>query len=163
MRLFAICPRIRRESDSVVATTAWRVRLLSLGAIYRQVVIDARDAVISVTSRYLWFLRFERSIRFAEIAAITYGYEDMAPDSLFAYSHDSYDWFNVGLRLKDDSELRLFSFIGDGTFTNHGPFPDWMYWSDFTMDISGSQERESRLFVDVLAKLVGVSVIPPRA
>ena len=66
------------------------------------------------------------------------------------------------MRLKDDSELRLFNFIGDGTFTNDGPWPDWMHWDEYVFDISGSQENESRVFVDVLSTLIDVTVIPPR-
>jgi hypothetical protein len=162
MRLFAICPRIRKDSGRIVATTAWRVRLLFLGTIYRQVVIDPTNETISIRSRYLWLIRLKRIVRFSEIQAVTYGYEDMSLDSLLSYAHDSYDWFTVGLRFNDDSEMRLFNFIGEGTFSNNGPFPDWLYWKEFTFDIASSQEKESRVFVDVLSKMIGASVVPPR-
>ena len=82
--------------------------------------------------------------------------------SAFSFAHDSFDWFTVGLRLKGDSEFRLFNFIGDGTFGNTGPFPDWLYWDEFAFDFSGSQDKESRVFVDLLSKMIGVKVVPPR-
>ena len=106
------------------------------------------------------------------------GFELFQPDSLqgaidllsshgdegwaLAGGNDSFDWFTVGLRLADDSELQLFNFIGDGTFSNNGPFPDWLYWDEFAFDLSGSQEKESRVFVDLLCKMIGVRVVPPR-
>jgi hypothetical protein len=58
--------------------------------------------------------------------------------------------------------LHLFNFIGDGTFSNNGPFPNWLYWDEFAFDLSGSQEKESRVFVDLLSKMVGVKIVPPR-
>jgi hypothetical protein len=162
MRLFSICPRVRKHSSRIVATTAWRVRLLFLGTIYRKVVIDPTNKTVSIFSRYLWLIRRRSAVPFSKVKAVTYGYEDMSLDSLVSYAHDSYDWFTVGLRFKDDSEIRLFNFIGDGTFSNNGPFPDWVYWDEYAFDISGSQDKESRVFVDVLSKIIGVKVIPPR-
>ncbi|MGE0378212.1 MAG: hypothetical protein AB7I48_04300 [Planctomycetaceae bacterium] len=162
MRLLAVCPRIRKDSGRIVATTAWRVRVLLLGMVYRQVVIDPTARAVTMFSRFLWFIRRTRSMNFSRVRAVTYGYEDLSSDQILAYAWDSFDWFTVGLRLADDSELHLFSFIGEGTFGNDGPFPDWMYWEDFRFDISGSQERESRAFVDVLSLLLDVPVIPSR-
>lgn len=161
MRLLAFCPRIRKDSDRIVATTAWRVRLLFLGTIYRQVVIDPAQKTVSIDSRYLWLIRRRKTVRFSEIHAVTYGYEDMSPAALFSFAHDSYDWFTVGLRFKDNTETHLFNFIGEGTFSNNGPFPDWIYWEEFVFDVSGSQEKESRVFVDVLSKMIGATVVPP--
>jgi hypothetical protein len=161
MRLLSFCPRITKRDLSIIATTAWSVRLLSLGTVYRQVIVDARTKTVAIYSRYLWFLVRRRAVRFSSVSAVTYGYEDVSPDAFFSYAHDSYDRFTVGLRLADDSQVHLFSFVGEGTYTNNGPFPDWFYWDDFAFDISGNQETESRAFVEVLAKLIGVKVAPP--
>lgn len=160
MRLLALCPRIRKHDDCILVTTAWRSSVLSLGTIYRKVVIDPQNRKLVIASRYLWLISRSREIRFSEILAVTYGYEDTSLD--LDFGHDSFDWFTVGLRLKDDSELRLFNFIGEGTFTNTGPFPDWCYWDEFAFDLSGSQDKESRTFVDLLCKMIGVKVVPPR-
>ena len=163
MRLFAICPRITKESNRIVVTTARRVQILLLGLLYRRVEIDPTCESISLWSRYAWLFGRQRTIRFAEVTAVTYGYEDLVSDAgYFSYAHDSFDWFTVGLRLRDDTEVHLFNFVGDGTFVNHGPLPDWLYWDDFTFNITGSQEKESRVFVDLLAKLCDVQVVPPR-
>ena len=163
MRLFAICPRIKKEAGPrIVATSAWRVRILSLGAIQRQVVIEPASQMITVRSRYLWLIRKQRTIRFSDVQAVTYGYEDlMSHQSFFSYSHDSFDWFSVGLRLADDSEIGLFNFIGEGTFSNNGPLPDWLYWGESKFDISGSQDKESKVFAELLSTLINVPIAHP--
>lgn len=162
MRFLALCPRIHHEDGRLVATTAWRLRVLLLGTVLRTVIVDRDQRSIAVRSRYLWVFRRNRRIPFSSVQSVTYGYEDWSPDSMLAYAHDSFDWFTVGLRLSDDSEITLFNFLGEGTFSNSSPIPDWMYAEDYALDLAGSQESESRAFVDVVAKLVGVKVTPPR-
>lgn len=162
MRFLAICPRIRKQKGCIVATTAWRVRLLLLGLILRRVEIDPANQKIRIFSRYLWLLRFRREVSFKQISAITYGYEDMSAESAFAFAYDSWDWFTVGIRIADRHEIHLFNFVGDGSFTNNGPLPDWMYWDNYACDLSGSQDQESRVFVDLLATMIQVPVDPPR-
>lgn len=162
MRLLALCPRICKRDECIFVSTAWRASVLSLGTVFRQVVINPRTRKLIITSRYLWLISRSREIPFSAIRAVTYGHEDMSLGSVFSFAHDSFDWFTVGLRLNDDSELRLFNFIGDGTFVNTGPFPDWLYWDEFAFDFSGSQDKESRVFVDLLCKMIGVRVVPPR-
>lgn len=161
MRLLAVCPRIHKESDRIIAATAWRICFLFLGMVYRKVVIDLSNKTVSINSRYLWFIHRQRTIPFSQIEAVTYGYDDLSPKSFFTFAHDSFDKFRVGLRLDHRSEIHLFNFTGEGTFNNHGPFPDWMYWEEFAFDRSGSQENESRIFVEILSKMIGVTVVPP--
>lgn len=161
MRLLAICPRIRKEENHIVLSTAWRMRLLLLGLMLRTVTIDPEKKRLIISSRYFWLFHRERKIPFSKIEAVTYGYEDISPESWFAFAHDSFDCFKVGLRLADLSEVHLFNFLGDGTFDNQSVVPDWMYWDQFAFDLSGSQEKESRVLVDLLSKMMGVTVVRP--
>lgn len=162
MRLLSICPRVRKESGRLVATTAWRLRLLTVGMVYRRIVVDPDSKTITIFRSLLWFLRRTRKIPFSHIDAVTYGYVDFSPASFLAYAHDSFDWFTVGLRETDNSEMKLFDFIGDGTFGNDGPLPDWLYWHRFAFDVSGSQENESLLFAEALAAIMEVKIVSPR-
>jgi hypothetical protein len=103
-----------------------------------------------------------REVRFESIEAVAYAYTDMAMGAPLVWADDSGDLFSVGLRLYGGDEVHLFYFVGDGTFSNDGPLPNWLYWDDYLFDRSGTQERESRGFVDLLSKLIGVSVVPGR-
>ena len=161
MSLLSICPRITKANGRLIARTAWCLRILFFGTFYREVTVEPHKKTVTVVSRYFWLFRRRRRIRFPAIQAVTYGYSDLSQGSVTSASRDSVDWFTVGLRFIDDSEMHLFSFLGDGTFVNESNFPDWMYWEEFLFDHTGTQEKESRVFVDLLSKLIGVTVVPP--
>jgi hypothetical protein len=40
-------------------------------------------------------------------------------------------------------------------------WPDWLYWEQCLTDISGTQEKESRGFAELLGRMIGVPIIPP--
>ena len=161
--VFSVCPRVKKRQGQLTADTAWRVRILTVGTLYRKVVVDPQKKVLTISRRYFWLFGRRRRIKFEAIEAVTYTYEDLSLDANLSWAHDSVDFFSVGLRLDNLEELRLFYFFGAGTFTNEGPLPDWMYWEEYLSDVSGSQESESRRFVDLLGKMIGVEVVPGRA
>ena len=152
LRFLSICPRVCKHGRRLVASTAWRLRLLTLGMLYRRVVVDPKNEVVLVQRRYLWLLARRRRIPFRFVKAVTYGYQDLAVGEPWTSAHDSYDLFRVGLRLHNQEEVHLFFFYSDGTFTNDGPLPDWLYWEDYVFDLCGTQEKESRVFVELLGK-----------
>jgi hypothetical protein len=162
LRILSLCPRIRKRGGQLVAATAWRLRLLTLGLFWREVVADPKHESVSVRRHFLWLFRRGRRIPFRSVEAVTYGYKDLAPLADWTWTHDSVDLFSVGLRLGGGRDVHLFHFYGDGTFSNDGPLPDWFYWREFATDTCGTQESESRAFVDVLAAMIGVPVEPPR-
>jgi hypothetical protein len=73
--IFSIGPRTRADQGRLVATTAWRYRLLTLGASLRQVIVDSEEKVVRVRRRVLWLFRRRKTIPFAAIKSITYGYD----------------------------------------------------------------------------------------
>ena len=161
MGFLALCPRIKKIQGYLKATTPWTIRLLSLGSYFKRVVVDPSAKTVVITSRYFWIFRRVKIIRFSDIHAVTYGYGDMSPDQYLSFGHDSVDKFNVGLRLAKRDEIHLFTFLGEGTFENNGPFPDWCYWPDKLFDFKGSQQKESRVFVDLVSQMINVKVVPP--
>jgi hypothetical protein len=159
-RFFSLCPRIRKEDEQLVASTPWRLRLLTLGTFYRKVIVDPDRKEVILRRRYFWFFAREHHIPFKEVRGVTYGYSDVTPGGSWLWAHDSTDLFRVGLKLGGLDKVHLFSFFGDGTFTNDGPLPNWFYWGDFLFDVSGTQERESRAYAEVLSKLLKKPVEP---
>lgn len=159
-RLFSVCPRVKKIDAKLVASTAWRLRILTLGSMYRKVTVDRDAEEVIIESRYLWLFPRRRRIRFQAIEAISYGYRDWSPGAYLAWAHDSADLFSVSLKLFSGDERHLFYFYGDGTFSNDGPLPDWLYWEDYLFDMSGTQERESKVFVELLGKMIKVPIVP---
>jgi hypothetical protein len=42
-QLFSTCPRVSKRGHKLVASTAWRLRLLTLGWLFRKVIVDPVD------------------------------------------------------------------------------------------------------------------------
>jgi hypothetical protein len=160
-RLFSIGPRIRDDGDRLIATTAWRYRLLTLGASDREVIIDPTRAVVVIRRRSLWVFRRRTVIPFSSVKGVTYGYDPWSPDSWWSWTYDGFDIDSVGLSLHDGGDVHLFNFFGEGAFANDGPLPDWMYWGDSALDCVGTQDAESRAYAERLSRAIGVRVAPP--
>src|SRR5262245_1406338 len=163
LRLLSVCPRLNKSKGKLVAATGWTLRILTLGWLFRKVVVDPKREELTICRRYCWVFSRRRRVGFGAIEAVTYGYQDWAIGAHLSWAHDSLDLYSVGLRLQGGDELHLFYFYGDGTFSNNGPWPDWLYWEDYLLDISGTQETESRAFVELLSKMIGVPVEPARS
>ena len=156
----SVCPRIKADENRLTASTSWLVRIFGLGLLWRQIIVDRGSQTVTVEQRTAWFFQRTHILSFGQIAAVTYGYEDVNPLAIFSSTHDAVDRYVVGLRVVGRDEVRLFSFLGDGVFTNDGPLPDWWYWDDYAADFTGKQARESKLFVQLLSKLIGVTIMP---
>jgi hypothetical protein len=117
--------------------------------------VDRVNESVTIRDRTWWFRRRERVILFGEVAGIGYGYEEW---SWGFWARDPVDRFVVSLKLKWGEEVRLFDFVGDGTFTNDGPLPDWTYWKEYAFDMTGTQEQESRMFAKVLGSVLKASL-----
>jgi len=72
---------------------------------------------------------------------------------------NSIDCYTISLTLFDRRELTLFSFYGDGAFQNQSGMPDWCYWSDITFDRVGTQQAESKYFVDLLSEFTDAPLV----
>jgi hypothetical protein len=161
LSILALCPRLTRRKGRLIATTPWRLRVLTLGALYRQVIVDVKDRVVIVRRRYLWFFKRARRVRFEHIKAIGYGYSGVAAsDWSLTWTRKPADNFTVQLKLHGGGDVHLFSFYGDGEFENVGPLPDWFYWEDYLFDLSGTQTQESRAYVELLSRMTGAPVEP---
>jgi hypothetical protein len=158
--LLSLAPRIRKDCGLLIAATGWRVRLLTLGMMLRQVIVDPKDETVIVRDRYLWLFPRTRTIRFRDIRAVTYGYDDWSW-TIFGEPRHPVDCYPVGLCLGDDREISLFYFFGEREFADDG-LPEWFLWPEYPLDLVGTQQSRSRLLVELLGKMIGVTVQPPR-
>jgi len=162
-RLFSICPRVRKSEGKLVACTALRLRILTLGALYREVVIDPKQRIVRIRRRTFWSWRRTEQIPFALVTAVAYGYSGTGGvGDWWRGATDTLDAFRVGLRLDGLEEIHLFWFLGDGPFSNYGPLPDWLFWNESQNHPRGTQETESCAYAETLSRLIGVPVAPPR-
>ncbi len=156
--LLTIAPRIQHRGAGLVAETSLAGYFAGLTLLRKRVEVDPKAGVFRLSRRTLWFFESNREIRFDEVRRITYKYSDL---KLFQsrHVHDPLDCYTVGLELMNGEELRLFRFIGDGAAYNAGYLPDWCHFRDLTFDASGTQERESRIFVQALEEITGIALV----
>jgi hypothetical protein len=162
-RFLAICPKVTYASDKMIARTSIVACILSLGLIYRYLVVDARRKEIAIYRRIFWFHRTNSLIPFEDIQEIHYGYEDWGPFSSMGLTGGSKDCFSVKLHLLDQSTVHLFYFMGEGDLNVElfNPLASLRWFlAKVLLGYSGSQDEESRRFIEQLQKLVGVRVSP---
>jgi hypothetical protein len=161
-RLFSIGPRFSKDRGVLRAVTGWRVWLLTLGLANREVIVNPDRQVILIRDRRFWFFPSKKTIKFSHIRAIAYGYSDQNDFGALNLARDTFDVFRVGLKLHGDYDnyQHLFRFMGEGSFVNDGPLPDWFYWEDYLFDLEGTQTAESKLFVELLMKMTKARLEP---
>lgn len=159
-RLLSIAPRIRKDRGLLIIVTGWRERLLTLGTVLRQVIVDPKDELVIVRDRYLWLFRPVRMIRFSDVRAVTYGYDDWSGTMLGEARHPL-DCYQVGLCLGDEREMTLFYFFGESPFADAALQPEWSLWPEYSLELDTQQSR-SRLLVELLGKMIGDHVQPPQ-
>lgn len=156
----SISPSIHKGNNRLVIDTSWTFRVMTLALGLRQVIVDPKQRVVVIYQRSFWFFKKTKTIPFAHIKAVSYNYQDVNPGASWSWGHDTTDSFTVGLKLVDFERVHLFTFFGEGPFQNNGPLPDWLYWEEYLFDVLGDQEKQSRAFVELLAKMIDVTIEP---
>jgi hypothetical protein len=159
-RLVNVLPKVSKSGDLLVATSDWKSQIWCLGFGGRKVIVDPTQKIVRLLIRRFWFFRTSRRIEFDWIQEVLYGYYSTGT-GWGAYQES--DLFNVGLQLKNGESLTLFRFFGEGDFVNNSIWPDWMYWEDRLVAnyTRGDQERQSLLYADLVARMIGVPVGNP--
>jgi len=159
-RLVNVLPRVSKSGNTLVATSDWKSQIWCLGFGGRKVVVDPGQKLLRLFIRRFWFWRTSRRIEFDWVQEVLYGY--FSTESGWGAGQVS-DLFTVGLQLKNGDSLTVFRFFGEGDFVNNSIWPDWMYWEGYLLAdyTRGDQERQSLLFADLLARMIGVPVGNP--
>ncbi len=122
MDLLHLAPRLEITADRVSGSTPWMAQLLVLFMYSRSVLIDRKRQEIRVATRWLWFFKTERTIRFDCVSRIIYRAQGLPSLSLARYlSPQGWDgwtsaFFLIAIAIKDApddrrarDELTLFS------------------------------------------------------
>lgn len=154
--------RIRKDNEQLLISTSRIVQALTLGTTFTAVRFSPLERRIEIRRRNFWIRRTCRVVRFDDVAAVLYGYEDWSLEADLGASHDSRDVFTIGLRLSSDEEISIARFFGAGEFVNESLLPDWCFWEDQLFDWAGTQDSESLLLAELISKMLGVKIERPR-
>jgi hypothetical protein len=165
-RLLAVCPRVTETDDQIVARTSLKGFLVSLTLLHRVVTIDRSRKTVAIRRRLFWIIPRSRTIPFGHIDEILYSFEDWSITTLLDLTGDTLDCYAVKLRLHGDEDVHLFHFFGEGEFQRGASnpwetwLPDWFFWKDHALDMSGSQEADSRTFAELVSDYTGATISP---
>jgi hypothetical protein len=155
LSVLSMSPKIWKENGKLIARTSGCFALFTFWLHWRKVVIDPKHQKVIITRRSLWFWEKRRVMPFRFSESIAYGYNDVSGTSDWGGAGQTFDVFRISLRLADQETVPLFSFFGRGSFVNNSVMPDWWYWSEYTTSMSGTQEQESRLYAELLKRMIG--------
>ncbi len=152
--LLSIAPDVSIDDlDRLIATSAMLVQLLTLFSYARAVTVDRQRRVISVETRFLWFARTTKTLRFDEVSHLSYEYSSLPTSFGFTGVTDRVEDFRVGLVRHDGETTHLFTFAGEGQGATGlvGVLLD----GDSLIDWAGTQEQSSLSYVEMLMKVTG--------
>lgn len=143
--LFSISPKVWWEGTSLMARTSLVWQALSLGSWCKEVTVDTDARVVTLSWRYLWGLRRERTIAFDAVSHVEYRHAGLTTRwSLLGTATDQHDWFSLALALHDRSEVHLFTFEGNAVLR-----------PGFRIGMQGDQQEQSLFYLDELCAAMG--------
>jgi hypothetical protein len=160
-RFLVLRPRIVVAGEDLTVKTPLWVEILTGFSYQREVHVCSRTQTVAFTEKRLWFSKKVRIVRFRDVVQVEYSHSE-APTSwnILGRAHDSIEWFHVGLRLRDSIRpLHVARFFGEGAA---GDLGTWLMGDDM-VDLKGTQEVESRVFVKMLCEIIGVGLARPFA
>ena len=148
------------------ARTSRLLQLLSLFSYARRVTVDRGRRLVTVNSRWLWFISREKTIAFERVHYIDYGFSSLGTSwgltgGGFGRT-DQVEKYPIQLILRDpDQRLALFSFKGEGAVETG--WAGVLLGGDSVVDLHGDQEDASRSYTRLLREYLGVPVGKPIA
>jgi len=154
MGFLSIAPHLSQSDGKLIARTSPGLKFLTLGFSNRTVTVDPKRRTITIENRPFGLNLEPRVVGFDQIERVTYTYRDWNIMAGISRTYDSVDCFTVGLDIAGGKRAHLFRFVGEGAFVNDSHLPDWAYWDEHHFDLTGAQEQESKLFYDLLQKML---------
>ena len=159
--LLSIGPVVSRDGTKLKARTSTFFALLTLGANLKLFEADTATRRIHFHRRLFWVFARSWDVAFEEVVEVKYGYENLNPFA-FISADDATDDFFISLEMRDRSSIALFHWIGEGEFTNNTILPDWWFFGETLFDATGTQQKESMTFYEVLTAMLKPRLRPER-
>ena len=161
-RALTLAPVVSETNGVLVARSSILLRVITLGAFRRQLVVDRRSRFVNLETRVFWLFKRARLIPFRQVHRIAYDYAATTTSVRRGFhgagaSADEIETFSVSLVVRpqedipeshqhlEEEHVHLFSFHGDG-----------LGYAGNVVDFEGQQSDLSRHFVDRLQVLIGV-------
>ncbi|MDA3798129.1 MAG: hypothetical protein PF692_03505 [Kiritimatiellae bacterium] len=151
------------ENNFMVIRNSSLIRLMTLGLNLYKVEISSAEQNISIHKRYAYIFSSKTEIPFSDIDYVDYSFESITTDIGSAYrgfeTTDQSERFAVYVVTHDNHKHLIASFIGEGAACTG--MSGVLFSDDSLIDLSGTQEEESRKFAKYLAQFLGVKIGQP--
>lgn len=163
LRVLTLRPSIRVEDGVLVIKTGMLVGLFTL--FLRSISTEIRPVERRIVQRRRlgYFFTTQTVLEFDDIRYLDYGFGSFGTEWGWSFEgwgrQDQVETFYIDIVSRDDERLRVCAFRGEGAvMTGWGGV---LLSEDSLLDVSGTQEGESRQFVNYLAKVLDVPVGQP--
>ena len=156
-------PIVKVTAQVVASKSPWLTHALTFGCYSRTVVIDSRTKTVRIRVRFLWGLWRRHTIRFEDVAYVTYGMRETGETTSYVTGErEGSETFHVGITLKNREHYTLATFSGEGEYSSeHSFFWEWpTHKLKELTDVVGTQQEESMNFVDLICYRIGVTLGP---
>lgn len=131
----------------------------------RRVTTEIRPAQQQIIqrSRLGYFFVSQRILEFDDVHYLDYGFGSLGTDWGWSADglgrQDQVETFHIDIMTRDNDRLRVCAFRGEGAVMTG--WEGLLLGNDDVVDFSGTQEEESRQFVNALAKILDVPLGKP--
>lgn len=145
-----ISPKFWVDGKVLHARTSLLVQVLWLFSYCRRVEVNKRRQRITVTTRWLWFIKTAKEISFARIDYIETKFSSMATSwSMFAGATDQFEKFSIILHLqRPRGRYTLIDFRGEGSVSTG--WKGVLIGGDSLIDVRGDQEESFQSYYELL-------------
>ena len=161
-RFMTLRPAVRMEHDRLVVRTGWPARLLTLGLRSRRVEIEPARRRLTIRHRTGYLFGRTTELDFDDVWYLDYAYASVGTSwgwSLDGVGRtDEVERFAVAVVTEDGQSHTICSFFGEGSV--HTGWAGTIF-GDGLVDVSGTQDSESRQFAVGLAYILGVPIGKP--
>lgn len=121
------------KQDVIFARSSKVYLFITLSLCIKKLEIDLKNTTLTLSVRKCWILNSVKTVKFSDISKIKYDY--LSYWNMRGRNFSNKEEFIVSLILRNDEEIKLFSFVGN--------------------DRLGSQEASSREFVELISAFMG--------
>jgi hypothetical protein len=153
-------PRVAVASDSIVVETSGLLRFLSGFSYCYRVEIQLDRKRVLVHERSFYVLERRSEVAFADLWYLDYSFASVGTDWGLSLGWlgrtDQAESFTISLVTRDEVVHPVGAFRGEGSVASG--WAGVLLGGDSIVDVSGTQQDESRAFAETLARRLGIPI-----
>ena len=160
---FTLRPSIRETKSSIIIKTGFLTKLYTLFFYTQKIEIIPSIRKIKISKTFAWVFPVYNQLDFDDVWYIEYAFKSSGTDWGYTSSGyknlDEMEKFSILLVTKNEKKHFVCSFSGEGAVSTG--WSGILIGHDDIIDYEGTQENESKQFVEYLCKILDVTLGKP--